>query len=176
MVNRDFINDFNRGVYKMAYGESHGSGESIKVEKLEPSSREVNVSVKVVSKTAVRDTISRSDGSTHRVTDALVGDETGCIYLTLWDDNIERVKDGDTIAIRNGYISLFRGSMRLNIGRYGSFEPTEATIGEVKTDNNLSDKQYEQQPRYPTFRPSFRDEGYRGGSGGRRGYRPRRRY
>ena len=62
--------------------------ESIKVERLDPQSRQINVTVKVVSKSPVRETVSRSDGSAHRVADALVGDETGAIYLTLWDDNI----------------------------------------------------------------------------------------
>jgi replication factor A1 len=71
--------------------KSAGSSEPaefVKVESLTPNSRQVNTVVKVVSKSPVRETISRRDGSVHKVTDALVGDETGAIYLTLWDDNI----------------------------------------------------------------------------------------
>ncbi len=90
---------------------------------------------------------------THRVVDALVGDETGCIYLNLWDDNIEKAKEGDTLNIKNGYINLFRGNMRLNIGRYGSFEIVkESQIKEVNTENNLSSKQYEQERRFERIR------------------------
>jgi len=137
--------------------------ETVKVQSLDPQSRQINVTVKVVSKSPVRETVSRSDGSAHRVSDALVGDETGVIYLTLWDDNIEKVNEGDIISIKNGYVSLFKGSMRLNIGRFGSFERAEASLPEVNTKNNLSEKRFEQERRYPTFRPTYRDEGYRRG-------------
>jgi len=149
------------------------SAESIKVERLDPQSRQINLTVKVVSKSPVRETISRSDGSAHRVADALVGDETGAIYLTLWDDNIDKVNEGDVISIKNGYVSLFKGSMRLNIGRFGTFERADVPLPEVNTKNNLSEKRFEQERRYPTFRPAYRDEGYRRG---RRFRGPRRRY
>ncbi|MCP8304747.1 MAG: single-stranded DNA-binding protein [archaeon] len=117
----------------------------MKVEGLTPNSREVNVIVKAVSISQPRNVTSRRDLSRHRVADALVGDETGCLYLTLWDEKIDEIAEGKTIRIENGYINLFRGSMRLNIGRYGSFESLEESpISEVNTENNLSDKQYEQ--------------------------------
>jgi len=136
----------------------------VKVGELTPSSRAVNVVVKVVSKGEVRSTTSGRDYSAHRVVDALVGDETGCVYLNLWDDKIDKVKEGDVLSIKNGYVNLFRGSMRLNIGRYGSFEVVaEPKIGEVNTENNLSSKQYEQERRF----------GGRYGGGG--GYGERRR-
>ena len=159
----------------MTYPEQPPVQASVKVENLNPQSRQLNLTVKVVSKGEARETISRSDGSTHRVVDALVGDETGSIYLTLWDDNIDKVKEGDVIDVKNGYVSLFKGSMRLNIGRFGSFEASKGTIAEVNDKNNLSDKRFEQERRYPTFRPSFRDEGGYRGRGGRGGFRGRRR-
>lgn len=135
---------------------------NVKVGELTPNSKAVNVTAKVVSKGEVRSTTSERDYSQHRVVDALVGDETGCIYLNLWDDSIDKVKEGETLNIKNGYVSLFRGSMRLNIGRYGSFETvTESPIKEVNTQNNLSSKQYEQERRF--------GGGYGGGYGGRRG-------
>ena len=133
----------------MGFGERRGRAESVKVEKLAPSSRDVNVSVKVLSKGEVRTTMQG-----RQVADALVGDETGCIYMTLWGDSIGKVKEGDTVTIKNGYVSLFRGSMRLNTGRYGSFGPAEAPVSEVKTDNNLSDRRFEEEARY-------RGSGYR---------------
>ena len=162
----------------MSSGEEQPTAAAnVKVESLDPESRQVNVTVKVVSKGQARETTSRRDGSTHRVVDALVGDETGSVYLTLWDDNIDKANEGDTISIKNGYISLFRGSMRLNIGRYGSMEASDRTIENVNADNNLSNKEFpEQRRRYPSFRPRYRDEGYGGrgrGSGYGRGRRGR---
>ena len=134
---------------------SYGKEETIKskVESLNPNSRRIDVTIKVVSKNPIREVSSRRDGSTHRVTEALAGDETGAILLTLWDDDIEKVIEDNVFDVKNGYITLFRGSMRLNIGRYGQIEPSEETIETVKTDNNLSDKQFEDQRRYGFRRP-----------------------
>ena len=152
----------------MSNEETSESKELIKIEKLTPNSREVNTIVKVVSKSQVRNVTGR-DYTIRRVADALVGDETGCVYLTLWDDNIDKINEEATLRITNGYVNLFRGNMRLNIGRYGSFELLdESPITEVNTENNLSDKRYEQERRYRSYRqPRY---------GGSRGYQRRRRY
>jgi len=140
-----------------------------KVGELTTNSRAVNVTAKVVSKGEARDIAFGRDGASHRVCDALVGDGTGCIVLTLWDDNIEKVKAEDTIKIGNGYVNLFKGNMRLNIGREGTLEiAKEPLAGEVKTDNNLSEKVYEEQ--YRPYRGGGRG-GYGQGYGGGRGYR-----
>jgi replication factor A1 len=121
-----------------------------KVGELTPQSRAVNVTAKVVSKSEIRDIPMGRDGSAHKVCDALVGDETGSIYLTLWDDNIEKVNEEDTIRIENGYVTLFKGNMRLNIGKYGKMATAEEPLeGEVNTENNVSSKTYDQ-PRRPT--------------------------
>jgi len=144
--------------------EESPSRDLVKVEDLTPNSRGVNIVVKVVSKTEAREVMGR--GGSHRVADALVGDETGCIYLTLWDENIDGINEDETISITNGYVNLFRGNMRLNIGRYGSFEVlTGEVVGEVNTENNLSLKRYEDRRRYKPYGTRY---------GGGRGYRRRR--
>jgi len=135
-----------------------------KVGELTPQSRAVNVTAKVVSKSEVREIPMGRDGSAHKVCDALVGDETGSVYLTLWDDNIEKVNEEDTVRIENGYVTLFKGNMRLNIGKYGKMAPAEKPFeGEVNTENNVSSKTYEQERR------PFRRGGGGGGYGGRGG-------
>ena len=143
----------------------------VKIGELTPNSKAVNVIAKAVSKGEVRSTTSGRDYTAHRVVDVLVGDETGCVYLNLWDDNIDKAKEGDILNIKNGYVNLFRGNMRLNIGRYGSFEVVAEPKIEVNTENNLSSKQYEQERRF--------GGGYGGGGGGyggrQGGYGDRRR-
>ena len=146
----------------MSSEEPSESEELVKVETLTPNSRGVNTIVKVVSKGEVRSVTGR-DYSVRRVADALVGDETACIYMTLWDDKIDAINEEATLRINNGYINLFRGNMRLNVGKYGSYELVEdSPITEVNTENNLSDKRYEQERR-------FNRGGGRGGYGGRSG-------
>lgn len=144
----------------MAMNEGEGA-ELIKVGELNSYSRKVNTIVKVVSMTETREVSSRMDQTTHRVADALVGDDTGSIYLTLWDDAIDKIKEAQILQIKNAYVNLFRGSMRLNLGRYGSYEVAEsAPFEEVNLDNNLSSKQFEE-------RMDYRRGGGGGGFGGR---------
>ena len=154
-------------VEDMSDKELSESKELVKVEKLTSNSKEVNTIVKVISKSEVRNVTSRDRLESHRVCDALVGDETGSIYLTLWDDNIDKINEEATLRITNGYVNLLRGNMRLNIGKYGSFQLLEeSSITEVNTENNLSDKRYEQERRYQPYRQP--------GYGERRGYQRRR--
>lgn len=129
-----------------------------KVGNLTPRSRAVNIIAKTISKGEVREVASRRDGQTHRVCDLLIGDETGCVYLTLWDDDVEKVEDGDTVNIKNGYVKLFKGSIRLNVGRYGTLETAEEPLEvEVDTENNVSTKVYEQYRRpYRQRRSGYR--------------------
>jgi replication factor A1 len=138
----------------MSYNEV--PSERVKVETLNPRSRRIYSTVKVVSKNPIREVTSRRDGSQHNVTEVLVGDETGSVFLTLWD--------GDIIDIDNAYVTLFRGNMRLNLGRFGSMTPSEANIEEVNTENNLSNQQHEQEG-YGGYRRPY--------GGGGRGYSDR---
>ena len=140
----------------MAEEETKPPIEYVKVDTLKPRARNVNVIVKVVSKSQVRNVTSRRDFTVHRVAEALVGDETGCVVLTLWDDKIDDFSPDDVFEIRNGYTPLFRGSLRLNIGRYGEAEKVDREVGEVNTENNLSEKIYEEPFRYRPRRPFSR--------------------
>jgi replication factor A1 len=151
----------------MAIWEEKSKG-LVKIGELNQYSRQVNSIAKVVSKTEPREVTSRVDQTTHRVGEALIGDETGVIYLTLWDNALDEVQEGQTLNIKNGFVNLFRGSMRLNLGRYGSYEVVEESpISEVNLDNNLSSQQFEQ-PQRRFERGGFSDQ--------RRPMRGRRRY
>ena len=66
------------------------------------------------------------------------------------------MKVDQTISIKNGYVSLFRGTMRLNIGKYGTLEETTETIANVNRENNISNRSYDQQ--IPKFRPLYHDD------------------
>ncbi len=122
--------------------------DMVKIGNLTQYSRKVYTVAKVISKTEEREVTSRSDMSTHKVAEALIADETGSIYLTLWDDVLDQVEDDQILNIKDAYVNLFRGSMRLNLGRYGSYELLdEAPFDDVDLDNNLSSKVFERQPR-----------------------------
>lgn len=91
---------------------------------LDKGARGVSIRVRVISKNEVR-TVKTKDGKEHRVVDARVGDRTGSIILTLWDEKAEQISEGDLIDIEKGYVNRFRGRLRLNVGKYGSLERVE---------------------------------------------------
>ena len=143
------------------------SEEYVKIGSLNSYSRRINVKAKVIEKGEPRTVFSRRDDTEHRVAEALIGDDTGCILLTLWDDAIDEVSIDDVIDIKNGYVNTFRESMRLNVGRYGTREKIDEEIPEVNTENNISEK--------PVSRPRYQ-RGYGQGSYGRDRGSSRRRY
>jgi len=120
----------------------------MQITELRPFSKKVDLTVKVLEKNEVREVSSKLDNSTHKVTEALVGDASGTILLTLWDDGIDKVEIGKSYKIGNGYTSLFKNSLRLNIGRYGTLADAEAEVTEVNQENNLSEKEFPQQRRF----------------------------
>ena len=121
-----------------------------KIRDLTTYSRRVNLVAKVLEMGDAREVSSSSDGQRHRVAEALVGDESGTVLMTLWDENIGRFSVGDVVEVENGYAGTFRGSLRLNIGKYGNIEKRDISIEEVDTDNNLSEREYRRQ--YPQRR------------------------
>jgi len=128
------------------------------VNDLTENSKNVNATIKVIEIGEVKDIPSRFGDK--RVCEVKVADASGCILLSLWDDQIGKIAVGDTLSIQNGYISIVRNSMRLNIGKYGKMLLSEEALTEVNTENNVSDRHVDQ-PERP------RRTGYGGGGGER---------
>lgn len=114
------------------------SDDHSKVGSLKPNLRNLDLVVKIVNIGPSRALESKRVRGQHLIAEALVGDETGSVVLTLWDDQIQRFAADDVVEIGRGYTTLFRGSLRLNIGRSGLIEKTDKSIEEVNTRNNLS--------------------------------------
>jgi ssDNA-binding replication factor A large subunit len=88
---------------------------------LKPGMRGVSIEGTIDSLTEPR-TVNLRAGGTAQVADAVISDETGTIKLSLWDDQINMVKQGDRVSIENGYTQAFRGENSVNIGRYGNLK------------------------------------------------------
>ena len=88
---------------------------------LKPGMRGVSIEGMIDSLTEPR-TVNLRAGGTAQVADAIISDETGTIKLSLWDDQINMVKQGDRVSVENGYTQAFRGENSLNIGRYGNLK------------------------------------------------------
>ncbi|KAK6132789.1 hypothetical protein DH2020_033467 [Rehmannia glutinosa] len=56
---------------------------------------------------------------------------------------VDLMKAGNTVILRNAKIDMFKGSMRLAVDKWGRIELTEPATFVVKEDNNLSLVEYE---------------------------------
>jgi len=141
-----------------------------KVKDLSPSTKQVNLLAKVVSVGERRTIDSKFGGGTRTLCEAVVGDETGTVILSLWEGQIGQAVSGDVLQVNNGYVSLVRGRIRLNVGKYGSLEKVARDVPEVNRTNDLSAAEHDAPPR--DSRGGF---GGRPGGGGGRGFggRPR---
>lgn len=116
------------------------SSHSLKLSGIKPYQKGITIDFKIMKTQAVRTVKSRNDGSNHKVADVLVGDETGVMLLTLWDNDIAIVENGKVFRLVSGQTSLFQGRLQLSIGRGGKLELSTNTIPEVNTERNHSDK------------------------------------
>jgi len=91
----------------------------MKIQDLKDGMRGVNVVGKVLEISEAREVRSRFGNQVLRVATATIGDETGTIKLTLWNEQIDRVNVDNTVSIENGYMKSFRGEIQLNVGRFG---------------------------------------------------------
>jgi replication factor A1 len=129
------------------------------VAELKPRMKNVTISFKVMELGEEREVTSRNDNATHRVLDAVVADSTGCVAVPLWDEAIDNIEAGATYTLKNGYTGLFRGNLRLNVGKYGELAQAETPIEEVNMENDMSAEEHEDTRRRGSY----------GGGGGRRG-------
>jgi replication factor A1 len=80
----------------------------------------VDIIVEVVSKDEVRE--FQKFGKPGRVCNAKVKDDSGEVVMTLWNEDIDKVKVGDKIHIKNGWVGEWQGEPQLSTGRFGELE------------------------------------------------------
>ncbi|RME77347.1 DNA-binding protein [Candidatus Woesearchaeota archaeon] len=94
------------------------------IAQLQPRQGQVELVARVKSKESPR-TFSK-EGSVGTVCKARLQDETGEITLTLWNEQVDQVKVGDTIKIVNGYVGEWQGELQLSTGKFGKLEVVES--------------------------------------------------
>ena len=80
----------------------------------------------IIAEIAEPRTVNLRTGGEAKVADCTLKDDTGTIKLSLWDDQIDQVRQGSKVRVTNGYTNSFRGEVRLNVGRYGKLEVLES--------------------------------------------------
>ena len=76
-------------------------------------------------------------GKAGKVANAMVGDETGTIKMSLWNEQIDQIKVGDKLLVKNGYVSEWQGEMQLGTGKFGSLEVVENALSEEKVKEEV---------------------------------------
>ncbi len=98
---------------------AEAAAEDLKVENIVPDMRKVNLKLRVVD---IQDTntFERDDGEEGQVRNMVLGDDTGTIRMTLWDEQTEiadQIDEGDAIAISGAYtLEDDRNNAELRLG------------------------------------------------------------
>ncbi|MBN1923139.1 MAG: DNA-binding protein [Nanoarchaeota archaeon] len=85
--------------------------------KLAPGMTNVNLIGLVVSKGDKRSVNTKYGKS--EVCDVVIKDESGEVGLTLWAEQISKVKEGDEVEIQGAYVTEWQGEIKLNIPKRG---------------------------------------------------------
>ena len=143
-----------------------------KVDDLSPASIGFNLIVKVGKIEPIMNRLNL-DGTRLKISEALIGDKSASIILSLRNDQIDMVKEGNCLILRNAKIDMVNnGYMRVAIDRWGLIEEVEdkqeVIITQVNAQKNLSDVEYELVKDADNDNYG-RGRGGRGRRGGRRG-------
>ena len=103
----------------------------MQVKDLKPKQGSVDITVDIIDVGEARE--FQKFGKAGRVATAVGKDETGDIKISLWNEDIDKVKAGDKIKLTNGYVNEWQGEMQLTTGRMGKLE----VVG--KADANSSE-------------------------------------
>ncbi len=104
--------------------------DTYRVEDLSLGASDVDLVGKVLDTDSVR-TFDRDDGSEGRVANLTVGDETGRVRVTLWDEKADLTEEfdaGEVVEVGDGYVRERDGSLELHVGDRGTVERVDETV------------------------------------------------
>ncbi len=89
----------------------------MKVKDVKPNSSVDKLEVEILEMDEAREfTNFRGSG---RVANAKGKDSSGEIKLSLWNDQIDQVKVGDTVVLENGWAKEYQGELQVSTGKFG---------------------------------------------------------
>ena len=83
-------------------------------------------------------------GKEVRVANAIIDDGSGSMKLTLWNDDIDKVKEGSKVKITNGYVNEFNGEKQLTAGKFGKMEIGGKGKAKKETEDETEDETEEE--------------------------------
>ena len=92
----------------------------MKVAELKPRTAVPEIELEIVSKGEVRQWANEK--GTGSVCSCAGKDDSGEIGVSLWNEQIQQVNEGDKIKISNGWCSEFQGQKQVSTGKLGTLE------------------------------------------------------
>jgi replication factor A1 len=114
-------------------------GGTATIETLSLGQSDVNLKGRVLGTDEIR-TFSRDDGSEGRVANLTLGDETGRVRVTLWDDQADRAEElaeGVSVEVVDGYVRERDGSLELHVGDRGAVEEIDEDVTYVPETTDI---------------------------------------
>ena len=115
--------------------------DTYRIEDLSLGLSDVNLRGRVLATDSVR-TFDRDDGSEGRVANLTLGDETGRIRVTLWDERADRATEldaGTSVEVVDGYVRERDGDLELHVGSRGAVEGIDESIAYDPETTPISD-------------------------------------
>ncbi|MFW5964308.1 MAG: single-stranded DNA binding protein [Natronomonas sp.] len=105
-------------------------GGEVTADSLTIGQSDVNLRGVVLDTDSIR-TFDRDDGSEGRVSNLTLGDETGRVRVTLWDEQADRAEEldaGQSVEVVDGYVRERDGSLELHVGDRGAVDELDETV------------------------------------------------
>ncbi len=90
----------------------------------QPGTR-VNMNLRVVSVKIIRERKRYDGGNMNRVAECIVGDQFGCVKMMAFDEQLDIVKEGHVITIRNAHANVVKEHVRLEVDRWAKVEASK---------------------------------------------------
>ncbi|MFB6353773.1 MAG: single-stranded DNA binding protein [Halobacteriales archaeon] len=120
--------------------------EEYAIEDLSLGLSDVTLRGRVLGTEPVR-TFDRDDGSEGRVANLVLGDETGRVRVTLWDDRAdlaEAFAAGESVEVVDGYVRERDGDLELHVGDRGAVERIEEDVAYVPEATDIASVEIDQ--------------------------------
>ena len=143
------VNVGNNGVLAESEEEIDVAASSQKIKDIKDGMGDLNLTGKILEISEIK-TFQRKDGNSGKVGNLLLGDDTGTVRVTLWDDKTEflnQVEYGDTVEVVNAYAreNAFTQKVELQVGNRSILRKSEkkieyeeefTPIAEIRADMN----------------------------------------
>ena len=125
LKNPEYVKDQIQHFPPSHYEKKRLEGKPKKISQLSYGMRGIDLVAKVVE-IPVAIQVNTRFGTMASVSNIKISDETGAVRLSLWNDQIDKVKVGDMVTLKNCYIFRYRGEPQLRLGRKGTLTIVES--------------------------------------------------